>query len=257
MEAGCDDYDTKPVELARLLAKMALLGVERDVTPDEAPRAAARAAHAAEPPHRLHRDAARGRRRDERRPSARGPGGGSWLAARQVLELINAALGDGACRPSGRATSRASSTDLQRARAALDRRCDRPPCRRPTSVDPPRADRGDPRGCAAGSTGRTGGSVLGGSDQPRRSGAPTPGRPGGSERSWWWMTTRPTATCSAAVCRSSGYGDRSGRRRRRGARAARPRPARPRAARRDDAATSTASPCWSATATTRPFGTSR
>ena len=27
MEAGCDDYDTKPVDLARLLAKMAALGV--------------------------------------------------------------------------------------------------------------------------------------------------------------------------------------------------------------------------------------
>ena len=28
MEAGCDDYDTKPVDLPRLLAKMAALGVE-------------------------------------------------------------------------------------------------------------------------------------------------------------------------------------------------------------------------------------
>jgi CheY-like chemotaxis protein len=27
MDAGCDDYDTKPVELARLLEKMAALGV--------------------------------------------------------------------------------------------------------------------------------------------------------------------------------------------------------------------------------------
>lgn len=27
MEAGCDDYDTKPVDLPRLLAKMAALGV--------------------------------------------------------------------------------------------------------------------------------------------------------------------------------------------------------------------------------------
>ena len=27
MEAGCDDYDTKPVELPRLLEKMAVLGV--------------------------------------------------------------------------------------------------------------------------------------------------------------------------------------------------------------------------------------
>jgi two-component system, cell cycle response regulator DivK len=27
MEAGCDDYDVKPVELARLLEKMAVLGV--------------------------------------------------------------------------------------------------------------------------------------------------------------------------------------------------------------------------------------
>ena len=27
MEAGCDDYDTKPVDLFRLLAKMAALGV--------------------------------------------------------------------------------------------------------------------------------------------------------------------------------------------------------------------------------------
>ena len=27
LEAGCDDYDTKPVDLARLLAKMAALGV--------------------------------------------------------------------------------------------------------------------------------------------------------------------------------------------------------------------------------------
>ena len=40
MEAGCDDYDTKPVELPRLLGKIeALLG-----------RAAALAASAAEPP---------------------------------------------------------------------------------------------------------------------------------------------------------------------------------------------------------------
>ena len=28
MEAGCDDYDTKPVDLPRLLSKMAALGVE-------------------------------------------------------------------------------------------------------------------------------------------------------------------------------------------------------------------------------------
>lgn len=28
MEAGCDDYDTKPVDLARLLSKMAALGAE-------------------------------------------------------------------------------------------------------------------------------------------------------------------------------------------------------------------------------------
>ncbi|MBI5949461.1 MAG: response regulator [Chloroflexi bacterium] len=28
MEAGCDDYDVKPVDLPRLLAKMAALGVE-------------------------------------------------------------------------------------------------------------------------------------------------------------------------------------------------------------------------------------
>ena len=28
MEAGCDDYDTKPVDLPRLLAKMAALGAE-------------------------------------------------------------------------------------------------------------------------------------------------------------------------------------------------------------------------------------
>jgi two-component system, cell cycle response regulator DivK len=28
MEAGCDDYDTKPIDLPRLLAKMAALGVE-------------------------------------------------------------------------------------------------------------------------------------------------------------------------------------------------------------------------------------
>jgi CheY-like chemotaxis protein len=28
MEAGCNDYDTKPVDLPRLLAKMAALGVE-------------------------------------------------------------------------------------------------------------------------------------------------------------------------------------------------------------------------------------
>lgn len=27
MEAGCDDYDIKPVELARLLEKMSALGV--------------------------------------------------------------------------------------------------------------------------------------------------------------------------------------------------------------------------------------
>ena len=32
LEAGCDDYDTKPVELSRLLGKMqALLGVDRAV----------------------------------------------------------------------------------------------------------------------------------------------------------------------------------------------------------------------------------
>ena len=28
MEAGCNDYDTKPVDLSRLLSKMAALGVE-------------------------------------------------------------------------------------------------------------------------------------------------------------------------------------------------------------------------------------
>ena len=28
MEAGCDDYDTKPVDLPRLLSKMSALGVE-------------------------------------------------------------------------------------------------------------------------------------------------------------------------------------------------------------------------------------
>jgi two-component system, cell cycle response regulator DivK len=28
MDAGCDDYDTKPVDLPRLMAKMAALGVE-------------------------------------------------------------------------------------------------------------------------------------------------------------------------------------------------------------------------------------
>lgn len=28
MEAGCDDYDTKPVDLARLLSKMAALGAK-------------------------------------------------------------------------------------------------------------------------------------------------------------------------------------------------------------------------------------
>ena len=28
MEAGCNDYDTKPIDLPRLLAKMAALGVE-------------------------------------------------------------------------------------------------------------------------------------------------------------------------------------------------------------------------------------
>lgn len=28
MESGCDDYDTKPVDLPRLLSKMAALGVE-------------------------------------------------------------------------------------------------------------------------------------------------------------------------------------------------------------------------------------
>ena len=30
MEAGCDDYDTKPVDLPRLLGKMAALGVAGD-----------------------------------------------------------------------------------------------------------------------------------------------------------------------------------------------------------------------------------
>ena len=33
MEAGCDDYDTKPVDLPRLLAKMAALGVTEPVAP--------------------------------------------------------------------------------------------------------------------------------------------------------------------------------------------------------------------------------
>ncbi len=33
MAAGCDDYDTKPVDLPRLLAKMAALGVAEPVTP--------------------------------------------------------------------------------------------------------------------------------------------------------------------------------------------------------------------------------
>ena len=33
MEAGCDDYDTKPVDLPRLLAKMAALGITEPVKP--------------------------------------------------------------------------------------------------------------------------------------------------------------------------------------------------------------------------------
>lgn len=33
LEAGCDDYDTKPIELPRLLAKMQTLLLARDVGP--------------------------------------------------------------------------------------------------------------------------------------------------------------------------------------------------------------------------------
>ena len=64
LAAGCDDFDTKPVDLARLLEKIeALLGPARAAR-EHRPRRAAppRAAHAAEPHHRLRRDAARGAR---------------------------------------------------------------------------------------------------------------------------------------------------------------------------------------------------
>ena len=62
LAAGCDDYDTKPVELPRLLEKIeALLGAGgRRVSIDPRRAASSRAAHAAEPHHRLHRAAAGG-----------------------------------------------------------------------------------------------------------------------------------------------------------------------------------------------------
>src|SRR5499427_4869267 len=58
--AGCDDFDTKPVDFARLVEKIeALLGrAAREHRPGRA--AAARAAHAAQPYHRLRRAPARG-----------------------------------------------------------------------------------------------------------------------------------------------------------------------------------------------------
>jgi CheY-like chemotaxis protein len=62
--AGCDDFDTKPVDLARLLEKIeALLG--RPPAREHRSRRAApsRAAHAAQSHHRLYRDAPRGARR--------------------------------------------------------------------------------------------------------------------------------------------------------------------------------------------------
>ena len=94
LAAGCDDYDTKPVDFERLLAKIeALLGSQgasneprlgrparagraRRMTDPRGPRPPApRAAHAAQPHHRLHRDAARGLRATARAAgrSARAP----------------------------------------------------------------------------------------------------------------------------------------------------------------------------------------
>ena len=91
MAAGCDDYDTKPVDLARLLGKIEALlskagtrvstGEDRAGVPgrpgaEGAARACpARAADAVERHHRLQRDAARGRR-------ARGTGRHSRRTAR-------------------------------------------------------------------------------------------------------------------------------------------------------------------------------
>ena len=86
LEAGCDDYDTKPIELPRLLGKIeALLGARRQAAGmtgrgrAAGPRARravrappARAAHPRQRHPRLQRDAARGRGPRERpaRPRA-------------------------------------------------------------------------------------------------------------------------------------------------------------------------------------------
>ena len=91
MEAGCDDYDTKPVELPRLLSKIqALLGTggRREHPSRRARPPASRAADSAEPHHRVQRDAAPGRG-EKRRPRS-GPG----LAkvhenAQRLLTVIN------------------------------------------------------------------------------------------------------------------------------------------------------------------------
>ncbi len=76
LAAGCDDFDTKPVDFERLLGKIqALLAAEPRAgeQPVRARAAPARAPHAAQPHHRLRRDAARGdghgRGAERRRPS--------------------------------------------------------------------------------------------------------------------------------------------------------------------------------------------
>ena len=87
--AGCDDYDTKPVDLDRLLGKIeALLG--RAAAREHRPRGAAspRAAHAAQPHHRLRRAAARGAG-GRREPDLAAGFAALRAEARQLLVLLN------------------------------------------------------------------------------------------------------------------------------------------------------------------------